>query len=138
MVTKFFHALGYNVPENYIAFLRPENLEIGHEAIITDENGQRRPMKNDDVKRILKRVPHNVDGTVQVIASRRIPGTLLGPFKYFGTRSDDANDIFRHEDRRELRGMRVFASWLNHDEPSRVNSLDSYQDLPEMVLLNIF
>ena len=127
VATKFFHALGYNVPENYIAFLRPENLEIGHEAIITDENGQRRPMKKDDVKRILKRVPHNVDGTVQVIASRRIPGTLLGPFKYFGTRSDDANDIFRHEDRRELRGMRVFASWLNHDEPSRVNSLDSYQ-----------
>ena len=34
------------------------------------------------------------------------------------------NDIFPHEHRRELRGMRVFAAWLNHDDSRAINSLD--------------
>jgi hypothetical protein len=130
VATKFFHAFGYNVPENYVAFLNPSQLRIDPEAILTDENGQRRRMRQGDVSPILKRVPQRADGTVQVIASRRIPGILLGPFKYYGTRNDDANDIFPHEDRRELRAMRVLASWVNDDERTRINTLDSYQGEP--------
>lgn len=124
--TKFFYNFGYNVPENYIALLHPDQLQISPEAIITDENGQRRPMRKSDIKVIFAKVPM-MDGTVQVVASRKIAGELLGPFKFRGTRPDDANDIFAHEDRRELRGMRVFAAWLNHDEPTAINTLDSYQ-----------
>jgi hypothetical protein len=126
VATKFFHTFGYNVPENYIALMHVDQLKIGSEAIITDENGQKRPMRKSDIKVILSKVPM-LDGAVQVVASRKISGELLGPFKYRGTRSDDANDIFAHEDRRELRGMRIFAAWLNHDEPTAINTLDSYQ-----------
>jgi hypothetical protein len=125
IVAKFFHNFGYNVPENYIALLHPENLQISPEAIITDENGQRRKMQKSDVKVILRKVPI-MDETVQVVASRKIPGELLGPFKYKGIRGDDANDIFMHEDRRELRALRVFCAWLNHEESSAINTLDSY------------
>ena len=39
-------------------------------------------------------------------------------------RRDDPNDIFAHEDRRELRGLRVFCAWLNHDDSRGINSLD--------------
>ena len=127
VVTKFFHAFGYNVPENYIAILRPEQLKISPAAIITDENGQKRKMKDADIKVILRKVPYKPGGTLQAIASRLIPGELLGPFEYIGTQSDDANDVFPHEERRELRGMRVFAAWLNHDEPTGINSMDAYQ-----------
>src|SRR6185295_16478821 len=33
-------------------------------------------------------------------------------------------DIYPHEHRRELRGNRVFAAWLNHDDSRGLNSLD--------------
>ena len=124
--TKFFYAFGYNVPENYLAFLQPDQLQIDPEAMVTGEDGKKRKMTLGDVAELLKKVPKRPDGTIQVVASLKLPGEPLGPFKYYGTRSDDPNDIFPHEDRRELRGLRVFAAWLNHNDSRSINSLDMY------------
>ncbi|RPI28003.1 MAG: hypothetical protein EHM61_06560 [Acidobacteria bacterium] len=124
--TKFFHAFGYNVPEYYLARIRRENVTIGTDAKLTDENGRKRKWTEKDVDRIFKRVAVQEDGTVQVVASLKVDGTVIGPFKYYGTRSDDPNDIFPHEHRRELRGLRLFAAWLNHDDSRSLNTLDSY------------
>ncbi len=125
IATKFFYAFGYNVPENYLAFVRRDNLQISPEATVT-ENGKKRKMTQLDLDLILAQVPWRPDGTTQIIASRALEGKDLGPFQYFNTRSDDPNDIFRHEHRRELRGLRVFASWLNHDDARSINSKDMY------------
>jgi hypothetical protein len=65
---------------------------------------------------LLQRAPRRPDGTYRALASKLLPGKPVGPFQYFGTRPDDPNDIFPHENRRELRGLRVFAAWLNHDD----------------------
>ncbi|HET7292270.1 MAG TPA: hypothetical protein VFM88_07590, partial [Vicinamibacteria bacterium] len=46
--------------------------------------------------------------------------------KHWGTRSDDPNDAFPHEHRRDLRGYRVFCAWLNHDDSRSVNSQDTF------------
>lgn len=54
-----------------------------------------------------------------------MPGKVLGPFRYFGTRSDDPNDIISHEHRRSLRGLHVFAAWVDHDDSRAINTLDS-------------
>jgi hypothetical protein len=124
--TKFFHAFGYNVPENYLARLRPEQLRIGDGARVTGADGKRRPMREEDLSGILDRCPREPDGTIRVVASRRLAGEPLGEFKLHGTRSDDPNDIFPHEHRRELRGMRVLAAWLNHDDSDALNTLDVY------------
>ena len=61
-----------------------------------------------------------------MLASRWVPGKVVGSFRFTGTRPDDPNDIYPHDERRELRGLRVFAAWLNHDDARSLNSIDSY------------
>jgi hypothetical protein len=123
--TKFFHAFGYHVPENYVATLRPELLQLAPDATMRDEDGRRRRMTEDDLEDILENAARQEDGAYRVLASRNLRGRVLGPFRYYGMRPDDPNDIFPHEHRRELRGMSVFAAWLNHDEVRSSNSLDT-------------
>lgn len=126
IVTKFFHAFGYHVPENYLARVPLDQFRIGTGAEVEEKGGRERQMTREDLEEMFEQVPIAEDGTVQVVASRLLPGQPLGPFKYFGVREDDPNDIFPHQDRRELRGLMVFASWLNHDDSRSINSLDTY------------
>jgi hypothetical protein len=123
--TKFFHAFGYNVPENYLTYVIRDNLVIAPDAMMIVDKIRKRKMKQHDVDQIYKRIAWLPDGRVQAVASRVIPGDVIGTFLFNGTRSDDGNDIFPHEDRRELRGLRIFAAWLNHDEIQTFNTLDT-------------
>jgi hypothetical protein len=125
IATKLFWALGYNVPENHLATLRRDNLTVAPDADQLNEFGRKIPLTGEHVDRLLLRVPRNEDGTYRVIASRALDGKPVGPFKYYGTRPDDPNDVFPHEHRRELRGLRVFSAWLNHDDSGSSNSLDT-------------
>jgi hypothetical protein len=81
-------------------------------------------MRRDDVLTIFKHAARLPNGKYRAIASRYADGQPLGSFKYYGTRPDDPNDVYPHEHRRELRGNRVFAAWLNHDDSRGLNSLD--------------
>ncbi len=125
IVTKFMWALGYNVPENHIAKLRPENLVIGENTKIKTPSGKKRPMKQSDIRNMLREADRNSDGTYRVIASLALPGAPLGGLRFYGTRPEDPNDVIPHEHRRELRGYRVFAAWFNHVDSKAINSLDS-------------
>ncbi|HEV8315878.1 MAG TPA: hypothetical protein VGQ10_00620 [Vicinamibacterales bacterium] len=126
VTTPVFHALGYNVPENYLATIRREDLRIDPTTLLHREiTGQRTPMTEEDLTTLLAKAARNPDGSYRVVASKAVEGKPLGPFRYYSTRSDDPNDIFSHEHRRELRAMRVFAAWLNHDDSRSINSLDT-------------
>jgi hypothetical protein len=124
--TKIFHAIGYHVPEDHLASLDPGQLRMAKGASVKRPGGGRRPLELEEVLRWLRDQPRQADGTIRVLASRWLPGKVVGSFRFYGTRSDDPNDIYPHERRRELRGLRLFAAWLNHDDARALNSLDSY------------
>jgi hypothetical protein len=90
--------------------------------------GRKRRMTRAEVDKLLKRAARGPNGKYRATISRFAEGKPLGYFKYYGTRPDDPNDICPHEHRRELRGNRVFAAWLNHDDSRGLNSLDMLQE----------
>ena len=124
-VTKLAWALGYHVPENYLSRLHRDRLEIREGATFQPLGRARRVMQAGDVDDLLERVDRDADGSYRVVASRALPGTPLGPFRFYDTRPDDPNDVVPHEHRRELRGLAVFAAWLNHVDAKSGNSLDT-------------
>jgi hypothetical protein len=124
LVSKFFHALGYHVPENYIVEFVPEQLELGADVELMDSRGRARRMRNRDLIHLLNNVPKNANGKYRGGASFYLAGKPVGPYKYFGTRRDDPNDYIRHEHRRELRGLSVFCACLGHDDSRSINSQD--------------
>jgi hypothetical protein len=123
--TKLFHAFGYHVPENYIATFRRDDLRVAPGAKVLDVDRREQDMTDRDIDEVLARAARNSDGTYRVLASLNLAGDPRGPFRYYGTRPDDPNDIYPHEHRRELRGLVVFSAWLNHDEVRSANSLDT-------------
>lgn len=123
VVTKLMWALGYFVPENYLAALAPDRLTIGDQATITTATGATRPMRRSDIAAMLDRVDRDPDGTYRVIASRALP--KVGEFRFDGTHPDDPNDVIPHEHRRELRGYGIFAAWVNHVDAKGGNTLDA-------------
>jgi hypothetical protein len=123
-VSKLLWALGYNVTENHIAFFRRDQLVVGESARFEPPGGTRRAMQLSDVDKLLEHVDREPDGSYRVIASKAVDGTPLGGFRFYDTRPDDPNDIVPHEHRRELRGLRVFAAWVNLVDSKANNMLD--------------
>ena len=120
----FYHAIGYNVVQGYIVDIDPAKIVIDPAATTVDMRGRKRTMTRDDIDKLLARGAKLPNGKYRATLSRFADGRPLGYFKYYGTRPDDPNDIHPHEHRRELRGSRVFAAWLNHDDSRGLNSLD--------------
>jgi hypothetical protein len=114
--TKILYAAGYNVPENYIGVIDPRSLDIEKDV----------PLTQEDLAKLLQKAAQRPDGTYRVLASKMLSGEAKGPFAFVGLRADDPNDLIPHEHRRELRGLRVIASWINHWDMKEQNTLDMY------------
>lgn len=125
MACRYFYACGYNVPEETIVYWKPEQLKIREGATIK-EGKVERPLTQDDLNKILAQVDKMPDGRYRSLASKLIPGKPKGPFSYSGIRRDDPNDWCRHENRRELRGLYVIASFINHYDTKDHNTFDTY------------
>ena len=122
---RFFYALGYHVPENYIISFTPEQLVLGDDVQLADATGKKRKMTSRDIYEILVKVPRTSDGKYRATASRGIEGKPIGPPRYNGMRKDDPNDTVPHEHRRDLRGLQVFCAWLAHDDSRSINNFDA-------------
>ncbi|MFN7993210.1 MAG: hypothetical protein U0Q18_06400 [Bryobacteraceae bacterium] len=123
--SKFFYALGFNVPENHIVYFTRSQLRLTPQSRFKNFYGHEREMTERDLTDQLAKTPRDREGRYRAMASFFIPGDILGPFRFTGTRADDPNDIVRHENRRELRGLYAMAAWLNHTDIKSGNTLDS-------------
>ena len=132
VAARLLHAAGYNVPENYVTLLDPDSLVADPEAVMTLETMDKREplevrsLNRSDLDQALASV--NPSGQrIRVLASKFLPGRPIGPFRYTGVRHDDPNDLYSHEHRREIRGLYVIASWINHADMKEENTLDMYE-----------
>lgn len=116
IASRLLYAAGYNVPEHYLTRIGPDRLVAAPDSGVT----------RDAVWGLFNDAPANADGTYRVVATH-VPDLVarVGPFRFHGTRSDDGNDIFPHEGRRELRGLRVVAAWINHSKIRSATTLDA-------------
>lgn len=124
--TRLFYAIGYNVPQNTIFRFRRDQLRLDPKATFTDGLGQKRQLTEADVDAILKLAASYPNGEYRALASKFLKGKPVGNFTFAGTRADDPNDIIPHEHRRDLRGLRLFSAWLNHNDIRNGNNLDMF------------
>ena len=124
--SRFFHALGYHVPETYLVAFDREQLAVATNASDVTSNAGVRQLLPEQIDRLLADVARRSDNRYRAVALR-VPTdgvSLVGPYQLFGTRSDDPNDIVPHEHRRDLRGLQVFSAWLNHTRMDPLHTID--------------
>lgn len=126
----FFHAMGYNVPVDRLVRFDRDVLVVGDGATMRLQRHGEVPMTEANLDSVLVATGSVFDGQYHALASRYLDGIPIGPFDDEGRRDDDPNDRVKHQDRRELRALRVFAAWLNHFDTKAQNTLDMYVGEP--------
>ncbi len=133
MVTSnLLHAIGYFVPENHIVYFERSQLVESEEGEDISSIGMARQLEPGDIDRFLEDVARDPQRGYRAVAMALGPlegYKIIGPFQVFGQRSDDPNDIVPHEHRRDLRGLRVFLSWVNHSRFQATSTLDVHEEV---------
>jgi len=113
--SRLLYALGYNVPQHWLRHIAPDRLAPGPQSDVT----------RGDVDSLLSGAYVRPDSSYRVLVTR-IPDVerQIGPFSFYGTRPDDRNDIFPHEARRELRGLKVIAAWIGYSNIDYRHTMD--------------
>ena len=120
-----YWAAGYHAPCNEAVYFDEDILELSPNA--TEKvYGKKVPLTWERLKPMFAKREVQADGTIRAMASRFVEGEPLGPWRYESVRDDDPNDIVPHEDRRDLRGAYVLASWISHVDSREQNSLSTW------------
>ena len=125
IASRLYHAAGYWAPCASVVHVRPAIFTLTPGLTISTDQGAPRAFDAAALAQLFASAPSR-GGLVRVVASRALPGQELGPFRYEGTRGDDPNDVVAHEDRRDLRGARVLAAWLDHGGASEQSTRDAW------------
>ncbi len=130
VATRLAWASGWRVPADEIIALRRSELVVAPGATMLNQYGRREPLDDGDVDATLAHAARNPDGSFRAEASRWVPGHVLGAFSWLGRDRHDPNDRYDHENRRDLRGLGVFASWIDDVDTIDNNTIDSYVGAP--------
>lgn len=122
--SKLFWLAGYHSPCNQIVYFDPQVLKIAPDARAENAYGEKVPITDEDIDKVLSKAHRNKAGRLRASASLFLPGRPIGPFRYEGTRGDDPNDVVPHQHRRELRGLRLLAAWFDRYDSREQNTLD--------------
>lgn len=127
VVNRLLWACGYNVAEDRIVYLRPEDLILAPDATVKNvaADDQRR-LGRAELERDVATVRHEPDGRIRVLASRWIDGVTLGGHPGEGVRDDDPNDRIPHELRRDLRGMYPIYAWVDSVDVTEGQYVDAW------------
>ena len=68
--TSFFHAFGYNVPENYIVRFDPKILTLSPKAKTKDLLGNKVPFTQEKLQKVLNKIQVGNDGLIRALASK--------------------------------------------------------------------
>jgi hypothetical protein len=120
-----YHLAGYNTSCEQIVYFKTSLLKLLPGLRTTANFGDPKPFDQKELDKILGDSPKRGE-LVRMQASAWLPGYLIGPFRYMGTRGDDPNDVVAHEDRRELRGGRLLAAWIDHFDAREQNTMDTW------------
>ncbi len=112
---RVFWGFGYNVPEDFIYYLNPDETKIG-EGVDAEK-----------VEKVYTFSHQGADKRYRTVASLFLKGNILGPINPKGTRRGDINDRIAHENRRVLRALRMFSAYLGNSGLRSDNSLDVYE-----------
>lgn len=128
ITNRIYYALGYNVSQNTLVEVEASQLVPDKGSEVTDGTGFTKPLASEKLQEYLLFIPQTDEGKYRAVASKIIPGEIKGGAKFQGRRRNDPEDLYDHENRRTLRALRVFASWLNHTDLRPENYLDVLQE----------
>ena len=118
-----YHAAGFNTTCEQVVYILRNQLKLTPGLMSIDIRGISHKFDEAALTKGLDEASTN-KGRMRLTASKWLAGLTIGPFHYMGTRADDPNDVIHHEHRRELRGSRLIAAWLNHWDAREQNSMD--------------
>lgn len=125
IASRLYYAAGWWAACDSVVYFKKSSLKLKPGLTVKANVGPARPFDDKRLDAILAATARRGE-FYRAAASRWLPGSPLGPFKYEGRRDDDPSDTIAHENRRDLRGARLIAAWLNHFDSREQNSMSTW------------
>lgn len=125
IAARFYYAAGWWAPCDSVVYFKKSALVLKPGLTIKANVGPAEPFDQKRLDRMLSQAGRRGE-SYRALASRWLPGVPIGPFTYDGKRDDDPSDVIAHENRRDLRGARLIAAWLNHFDSREQNSMSTW------------
>lgn len=124
IASRFYHALGYTVPQLTVLFVKPDQFLVDPVATTWEDTGFKKALSQQRLEEYLMVLPQNAEGLYRASACKIPKGDFYGSFSFESRRAEDPDDLVNHRDLREIRALGLFAAWLNHYDLRESDTLD--------------